>query len=83
MTSITSHPRGSGNDRNSDTRRLKNDDNLQDKTSEDSFPASDPPSNTPLSGVGRTDREVPAGAKVDFKEDGAAQFEYGRRPLKR
>lgn len=75
----SAHPRGSGYDQNSDTRRLQNEDNLQDKTIEDSFPASDPPSNTPLSGVGRTDREVPTGMKSDFKENGAAQFEYGRR----
>ena len=73
------HPRGSGNDANSDTRRLHDEENLQDKTNEDSFPASDPPSNTPVSGVGRTNREVPVGAKADFKENGAEQFKYGRR----
>ncbi len=75
----TAHPRGSGNDANSDTRRLYDEENLQDKTNEDSFPASDPPSNTPVSGVGRTNREVPVGTKADFKENGAEQFEYGRR----
>ena len=73
------HPRGSGNDLNSDSRRLRDEDNLQDKTIEDSFPASDPPSNTPISGSGRTNREVPVGMKSDFKENGAEQFEYGRR----
>jgi|GEM_PF-3921610 len=65
------HPRGSGNDKNSDTRRLNSDENRLDKTVEDSFPASDPPSQTPISGVGK----LPA----DFKENGAAQFEYGRK----
>jgi hypothetical protein len=73
------HPRGSGNDLNSDTRRLQNEDNMQDKIGEDSFPASDPPSQTPISGVGKTNREVPVGTPSDFKENGAAQFEYGRR----
>ena len=58
LESITNHPRGSGNDQNSDTRRLENEDNLQDKTDEDSFPASDPPSQTPIFGVGRAERKV-------------------------
>jgi hypothetical protein len=44
--------RGSGSDRNSDTRRLQDPENLFDKASEDSFPASDPPSTSPLKGVG-------------------------------
>jgi hypothetical protein len=73
------HPRGSGTDINSDTSRLRDEENLQDKTIEDSFPASDPPSQTPISGVGKTNREVPVGAPSDLKENGAAQFEYGRR----
>lgn len=75
----TAHPRGSGNDMNSDTRRLQDEDNLQDKTIEDSFPASDPPSNTPISGVGMTSKEVSPDKTTDFKENGAKQFEYGRR----
>ena len=75
-----SHPRGSGSDLNSDTHRLRDESNLQDKIIEDSFPASDPPSNTPLSGVGRTDREVRTnGPKSEFKENAADHFEYGRR----
>lgn len=74
----TSHPRGSGNDANSDTRRLSDEENLLDKTNEDSFPASDPPSTSPIAGVGRTNREVPVNTKK-FKENGAEQFEYGRR----
>ena len=74
-----SHPRGSGNDRNSDTYLLQNESNRHDKTVEDSFPASDPPSNTPMSGVGRTNLEVPTGQNPEFTEIGASQFEYGRR----
>ena len=74
-----SHPRGSGNDPNSDTRRLQDEDNLLDKTVEDSFPASDAPSHTPISGVGRTNKESATGLPSDFKENGAKQFEYGRR----
>lgn len=76
---IKSHPRGSGTDQNSDTRRLQDEDNLQDKTVEDSFPASDPPSQTPMSGTGRKHRDIPASMASDFKENGAEQFEYGRR----
>src|SRR4051812_6878593 len=73
------HPRGSGTDVNSDTRRLQDEENRLDKTVEDSFPASDPPSHTPISGVAKTHREVPVGASANFKENGAEQFEYGRR----
>jgi hypothetical protein len=71
------HPRGSGTDINSDTRRLRSEENLLDKTVEDSFPASDPPSHTPISGVSKAKpiSNVPS----DLKENGAAQFEYGRR----
>jgi hypothetical protein len=71
------YARGSGSDKNSDTRRLHSEENLLDKTNEDSFPASDPPSHTPISGVTRARPlgEVPR----DLKESGKAQFQYGRR----
>lgn len=50
---------------------------------EDTFPASDPPSMTsPITGVGGTkdaeSRDV-SGLPADFKDNPAAQFEYGRR----
>lgn len=71
------HPRGSGNDINSDTRRLHSDENMQDKTVEDSFPASDPPSQTPISGVSKA---KPLGdVPDDLKNNKVAQFEYGRK----
>jgi hypothetical protein len=41
---------GSGKDKNSDQKRLRDPENLLDKTVEDSFPASDPPSQTPVTG---------------------------------
>ncbi len=69
------HPRGSGNDKNSDTRRLVSEDNMQDKTVEDSFPASDPPSQTPMTGAKQVRNDLPK----NFKDDAQAQFEYGRR----
>lgn len=84
-TAKKGHPRGSGHDLNSDTARLHDEQNMQDKTVEDSFPASDPASNTPVSGVGATrnswseDSQNPAGTPKDFKDNKAAQFEYGRR----
>lgn len=76
----TREVRGSGSDKNSDTRRLANPDNLQDKREEDTFPASDPPSTSPLIGFGRRaepflGEDLPS----DFKENPRAQFEYGRR----
>lgn len=80
--------RGSGSDINSDLDRLDNEENLQDKTEEDTFPASDPPSHSPMTGVGRRGRQNssddaesrdPSGLAPDFKDDKAAQFEYGRR----
>lgn len=76
-TKSKGHPRGSGSDKNSDTRRLRSEENLLDKTNEDSFPASDPPSQTPISGVTRARPigDVPS----DLKESGKAQFKYGRR----
>lgn len=45
--------RGSGADKNSDSTRLNNPENLLDKMEEDSFPASDPPSTSPITGIGR------------------------------
>jgi len=45
--------RGSGSDRYSDSSRLKSREALLDKTDEDSFPASDPPSSSPITGFGR------------------------------
>lgn len=45
--------RGSGSDRGSDSSRLKSREALLDKTDEDSFPASDPPSSSPITGFGR------------------------------
>ncbi len=59
--------------------RSRDQQNLQDKTVEDSFPASDPPSQTPIIGIGRANRETATGLPSDFKENGAKQFEYGRR----
>jgi hypothetical protein len=45
------HPgQGSGADKNSDESRLRDPENRLDKTDEDSFPASDPPSHTPVVG---------------------------------
>jgi len=86
------HPRGSGHDINSDLERLRNQDNLQDKIDEDSFPSSDPPSHSPMTGFGRADHERrsedsrgkipepdPSGLEPNFKNDKAAQFEYGRK----
>ena len=83
------HPRGSGHDINSDLERLRDEQNRQDKIDEDSFPSSDPPSYTPMTGFGRADRERaphdeipepdPSGLEPDFKNDKAAQFEYGRK----
>lgn len=71
--------RGSGSDVNSDSRRLSDADMLEDKTIEDSFPASDAPSHSPISGAGRTKSEIPSSLPEDFKENTAAQFEYGRK----
>lgn len=83
--------RGSGSDSNSDTRRLENRENLLDKTEEDTFPASDPPSMTPMTGMGRASRdkdkddqhqmtpEERAHLPNDFKENTVEQFKYGRR----
>lgn len=45
--------RGSGNDLNSDPVRLKDPENRLDKMEEDSFPASDPPSTSPITGFGK------------------------------
>lgn len=80
-----SDTRGSGSDANSDSNRLWNPDNLQDKAEEDSFPASDPPStSSPVTGVGHRHGQddktygvshLPA----DFKDNPRAQFKYGRR----
>ena len=70
--------RGSGTDRNSDQDRLSDRENLLDKEVEDTFPASDPiSSQSPMTGVGHAhgSSDLPD----DFKDNPAAQFEYGRR----
>ncbi|HVK60920.1 MAG TPA: hypothetical protein VM432_05190 [Bdellovibrionales bacterium] len=50
---------------------------------EDTFPASDPPSTSPMTGVGRNVHERrpkdPSGLSKNFKNDKVEQFEYGRR----
>lgn len=76
----TREVRGSGTDINSNTERLRDPEVMQDKTEEDSFPASDPPSTSPVTGV--TDDLVPRDASdlpEDFKDNTAAQFRYGRK----
>jgi hypothetical protein len=76
------HPRGSGHDRNSDTQRLAQDENLLDKAVEDTFPASDAPSHSPVADGSRGSApkgEDPSGLPSNFKDDKAAQFEYGRQ----
>lgn len=69
--------RGSGTDKLSDTERLKSPDALQDKTEEDTFPASDPPSTSPVTGVG-PDTNNPEDVD-DFKNNPKRQFQYGRK----
>lgn len=71
--------RGSGKDANSDTRRLANPENLMDKQSEDSFPASDPPSTSPITGVGERRMDRAGSLPADFKDNKVEQFKYGRR----
>jgi hypothetical protein len=77
--------KGSGSDRNSDQRRLQNEDNLIDKSVEDTFPASDPVSQTGARGSQgiRGDHQESSsddsGLPADFKDNKAAQFEYGRK----
>ena len=71
--------RGSGSDVNSDSSRLGDHDNLLDKIDEDSFPASDPPSHTPVTGTARKGNADPSGLPRDFKNNKAEQFEYGRK----
>ena len=73
--------RGSGSDRNSDSRRLNDRENYLDKLAEDTFPASDPPSTSPITGVGERNDD-PSHLPSDFKDNKAAQFEYGRRSQK-
>jgi hypothetical protein len=90
--------RGSGSDKNSDTSRLRDPENYQDKVEEDTFPASDPPSHSPLTGVGRTYGDTGAGGEsdsepnsksksgdvpADLKNNPKAQFLYGRRTEKK
>jgi hypothetical protein len=71
--------RGSGSDLNSDTDRLENSENLRDKMDEDSFPASDSPSTSPVIGVGSSSRRKPGALPADFKDNPVEQFKYGRR----
>jgi hypothetical protein len=73
--------RGSGSDANSDVNRLNNPENLQDKAIEDTFPASDPPSTSMFTGVGKSNDDTysVSGLPPDFKDNPKAQFEYGRR----
>lgn len=84
--------KGSGSDKNSDHGRLKNTENRFDKMDEDSFPASDAPSQTGRSGSLGSPAQVASGemssAKAalkesglpaDFKDSKMAQFEYGRK----
>jgi hypothetical protein len=47
-----------------------------DNMVEDTFPASDPPSTSPVTGMGSSHGST---APPNLKESGAAQFEYGRR----
>jgi hypothetical protein len=90
--------RGSGSDKNSDTSRLRDPENYQDKVEEDTFPASDPPSSSPLTGMGRTYGDTGAGGDAgvgresyteskgvpeDLKDNPKAQFLYGRRTEKK
>ncbi len=72
--------KGSGSDRNSDVSRLKHATNRQDKMEEDTFPASDASSSY---SVGRGEKHAKPldtnGLPADFKDNKAAQFEYGRK----
>ncbi len=59
-------------------RRDREDDRRLDNMVEDTFPASDPPSTSPLTANGGP-HEAAGTVPPDLKESGAAQFEYGRR----
>ena len=103
---MQSDRRGSGTDANSNSGRLNDQENYLDKMAEDSFPASDPPSFSPITGVSETsaagivggeddevdansasssgrDRDDVSGLPEDFKDNKAAQFEYGRESQRR
>jgi len=84
--------KGSGSDKNSDHRRLHDTENRLDKMDEDSFPASDAPTQTGRSGSLGSPSQVQAGEMnssksaldesglpADFKDSKTAQFEYGRK----
>ena len=76
---MAGHQRGSGSDLNSDSRRLQNEENRRDKVVEDSFPASDPPSTSPMTGIGARTKRAPGELPADFKDNPVEQFKYGRR----
>jgi hypothetical protein len=81
---VFNETRGSGTDINSDSRRLRDPENLQDKALEDTFPASDPPSRSPMTGIGDSNDKTYSisGLPKDFKDNPAEQFKYGRRSEK-
>lgn len=72
--------KGSGSDVNSDISRLGHATNLQDKTEEDTFPASDSPGSYSVGRGPQHGAPLQAeGLPADFKENKSAQFAYGRK----